>query len=98
MGSVKGGEMDQRTPLAFLLSCFLAFLLSCFLAFLLSCFLAFLLSCFLSCFLSGVFLRSPRRFFISTPLSSLLCLVDRSVGRFCPEAWSARSRSDRDIR
>src|SRR6266404_3286605 len=56
MGSVKGGEMDQRTPLAFLLSCFLAFLLSCFLAFLLSCFLAFLLSCFLafllSCFLA----------------------------------------------
>src|SRR5712672_574120 len=43
MGSVKGGEMDQRTPLAFFLSSFLPFFLSSLLASLLPCFLASLL-------------------------------------------------------
>src|SRR6266436_5211230 len=85
MGSVKGGEMDQRTPLsfflAFLLSCFLAFLLSCFLAFLLSCFLAFLLASFLACFFVRRDVSSSRRHFLAYFASSTDLLVDSVLRR-----------------
>src|SRR5882724_1601416 len=86
MGSVKGGEMDQRTPLAFLLSCFLAFLLSCFLAFLLSCFLLFLLSCFLA-FLLSCFLAFLLSCFVSLLLAPTV-ILSFPDGEFSP-AFSA---------
>src|SRR6266404_2109194 len=85
MGSVKGGEMDQRTPLAFLLSCFLAFLLSCF--------LAFFLASFLACFFVRRDVSSSRRHFLPYFASSTDLLVDSVLrrGQLVVEA-------DRDIR
>src|SRR6266436_5989726 len=79
---------EKWTSELLLLSCFLAFLLSCFLAFLLSCFLAFFLASFLACFFVRRDVSSSRRHFLPYFASST-----ESVGRFFPEAWSARSRS-----
>src|SRR5712671_2021654 len=57
---------------------------SCFLP----CFLPFFLASFLACFFVHRDVSSSRRHFLPYFASST-----ESVGRFCPEAWSALSRS-----